>query len=347
MKLRNLAITLLATLGLSVSASAAQTVTGAGASFPAPVYAQWAAAYNKATGNKINYQSIGSSGGIKQITSRTVDFGASDAPMSVEDLQKNKLVQFPTVIGGVVPVVNIPGIEAGQLKLTGDILADIYLGKIKKWDDERITKLNPDLKLPSLAIATVFRADGSGTTFIFTHYLSQVSEAWKTTAGEGKTIKWPTSKTGTGIAGKGNEGVATSVKRLKGGLGYVEYAYAKQNKMASALLQNKVGKFVAPSAENFAAAADVDWKGVPGFSLVLTNQGAEKAWPIAAATFILIPEAPKNAETAKGALEFFDWAYKSGDDQAKNLDYVPLPESAKELIRAEWKKVQKDGKAVY
>ncbi|UOO81597.1 phosphate ABC transporter substrate-binding protein PstS [Uruburuella testudinis] len=321
-------------------------VTGAGASFPQPIYVQWAQAYQGETGGRINYQSIGSSGGVKQITAKTVDFGASDSPMKAEDLEKEGLVQFPTVIGGVVPVVNVEGIKPGELKLTGDVLAEIYLGNITRWNDPKIAALNEGLSLPDEPITTVFRSDGSGTSFIFTTYLSQVSPKWQESVGAANTVKWPTS--GSGAAGKGNEGVSTYVNRVKNSIGYVEYAYAKQNAMSHVQLQNSAGNFVQPSQETFAAAADVDWKSVPGFSLVLTNQPAEQAWPLAAATFILVHKKPDDAAKAKAALSFFDWAYKNGDDAAAKLDYVPLPASVKDLVREEWKQVtDANGAAVY
>ncbi|VEH68622.1 phosphate-binding protein PstS [Rodentibacter pneumotropicus] len=283
MKIRTVTLALLSIFAFSQAAKAT-TVTGAGASFPQPIYVQWAMNYKAETGNQINYQSIGSSGGVKQILSGTVDFGASDSPMKENDLEKNNLVQFPTVIGGVVPVINVEGIKAGELKLTGELLADIYLGKITHWNDEKIKQLNPSLNLPDKMITTVFRADGSGTSFIFTHYLSQVSSDWKDKVGAANTVKWPTSA--SGAAGKGNEGVSIYVGRVKNSIGYVEYAYAKQNKMTYVQLKNAAGNFVLPSQESFAAAANVDWNKAKGFSLVLTNQPSAQAWPLAAATFI-------------------------------------------------------------
>ncbi len=326
--------------------NAVLNITGAGASFPQPVYVQWAQAFQAATGGKVNYQSIGSSGGVKQISAKTVQFGASDSPLKAEELEKQGLVQFPTVIGGVVPVVNVDGIVAGDLKLTGEVLAGIYLGDIKKWNDPKIKALNPSLVLPDAPITTVFRSDGSGTSFIFTTYLSQVSPKWKDTVGAANTVKWPTSDSGT--AGKGNEGVSTYVNRVKNSIGYVEYAYAKQNNMAHVQMQNAASKFVQPSQESFAAAADVDWKSIPGFSLVLTNQPAEKAWPLAAATFILVHKKANNPAQAKAVLDFFDWSYKNGNEAAAKLDYVPLPDNVKELVRAEWKTItDNQGKAVY
>ncbi|WP_435932411.1 phosphate ABC transporter substrate-binding protein PstS [Moraxella bovoculi] len=324
----------------------AMNITGAGASFPQPIYVQWAQGFLEKAGGQVNYQSIGSSGGVKQIVAKTVDFGATDSPMSAEELDKEGLVQFPTVIGGVVPIVNIEGVEAGALKLTGDVLAQIYLGDITKWNDPKIAELNPDLTLPDENIVTVFRSDGSGTSFIFTNYLSQVSTKWKDTVGADKTVKWPTAQTGT--AGKGNEGVATYVGRVKNSIGYVEYAYAKQNNMAHTQLQNAAGQFVQPSQETFAAAADVDWSNTKGFNLVLTNQPSDNAWPLASATFILVHKNPANLDNTKAALTFFDWAFKEGDDMAKGLDYVPLPANVKDLVRKEWEQVVgQDGKPLY
>ncbi|MCR1837044.1 phosphate ABC transporter substrate-binding protein PstS [Rodentibacter caecimuris] len=336
MKIRTVTLALLSVFAFSQAAKAT-TVTGAGASFPQPIYVQWAMNYKAETGNQINYQSIGSSGGVKQILSGTVDFGASDSPMKEDDLEKNNLVQFPTVIGGVVPVINVEGIKPGELKLTGELLADIYLGKVTHWNDEKIKQLNPSLNLPDKAITTVFRADGSGTSFIFTHYLSQVSPDWKDKVGAANTVKWPTSA--SGAAGKGNEGVSIYVGRVKNSIGYVEYAYAKQNKMTHVQLKNAAGNFVLPSQESFAAAANVDWNKSKGFSLVLTNQPAAQAWPLAAATFILVPKNVADKQRAETVLNFFDWAYKKGNEQAQKLDYVPLPGNVKQLVRDEWKKV--------
>lgn len=321
-------------------------VTGAGASFPQPVYVQWANAFQQASGNRINYQSIGSSGGVKQITAKTVDFGASDSPLDAEKLEQEGLVQFPTVIGGVVPVVNVEGVSAGQLKLTGEVLAEIYLGTITKWNDPKIQELNADVKLPDANITTVFRSDGSGTSFIFTTYLSQVSSGWKDQVGAANTVKWPTAA--SGVAGKGNEGVANYVSRVANSIGYVEYAYAKQNNMSHIQLKNAAGNFVQPSQETFAAASKVDWKSVKGFSLVLTNQPDANAWPLAAATFILMHKINPDAAKAKAALAFFDWAYTSGDEAAQKLDYVPLPAEVKDLVRQEWANIQdENGQAVF
>ncbi len=331
------ALALGSALSLGASLGFAQDVTGAGASFPAPVYAKWADAYNKATGVRINYQSVGSGAGIKQIKGKTVDFGASDAPLKDEELAKDGLVQFPTVIGGVVPVVNIKGITPGQIKLTGQLLGDIYLGKITKWNDPALTALNPGVPLPDSAIAVVRRADGSGTSFIFTNYLSKVNAEWKEKVGEGTAVNWP-----TGAGGKGNEGVSAFVQRLPNAIGYVEYAYAKQNKMAHVLLKNKDGQFVAPEDDNFkAAAAGADW--AKSFYQILTEQPGKTSWPITGATFILMHKAQDKPAQAATALKFFDWAYTQGDEMAVNLEYVPLPPAVKDLVRAQWAAHLKDG----
>ena len=333
-----------------VSASSAENVsmniTGAGASFPQPIYAKWSDAYNKATGGQVNYQSIGSSGGIKQIVAKTVDFGASDAPMTPEELNEAGLIQFPSVIGGVVPIVNIDGIKPGQLQLDGKMLADIYLGKISKWNDPAIKAMNPELKLPDAAITTVFRSDGSGTTFNFTDYLAKVSSDWKDEIGVDKTVKWPTSATGAG--GKGNEGVSSYVTRMKNSIGYVEYAYAKQNGMAHVALKNAAGNVVQPSAKTFAAAGDIDWSQQEGFYKVITNSETDQAWPIAAATFILVHKQPQDAKQVAGVLKFFDWAYAQGDDDAMALDYVPFSDTAVALFKAKWNEVvDSNGQPVY
>lgn len=324
----------------------AMNITGAGASFPQPIYAKWSSEYNAATGGQVNYQSIGSSGGIKQIKAKTVDFGASDAPLTPEELNEAGLIQFPTVIGGVVPVVNIDGVKPGELKLDGESLANIYLGKINKWNDPAIAALNPDLTLPDAPITTVFRSDGSGTTFNFTDYLAKVSPEWKDSIGVDKTVKWPTSANGAG--GKGNEGVASYVTRMKNSIGYVEYAYAKQNKMAFAAMKNAAGNIVQPSAETFAAAGDIDWSKQEGFYKVITNSDTAEAWPIAAATFILVHKQPQDAKQVAGVLNFFDWAYSQGDQDALDLDYVPFSDKAVALFKAKWNEVQgSDGKPVY
>jgi phosphate transport system substrate-binding protein len=331
----------LATVAFSGLATA-QDVTGAGASFPAPLYTKWASDYNKATGARINYQSVGSGAGMRQIEAKTVDFGASDAPLKDEDLAKKGLIQFPTVIGGVIPVVNIKGIAPGQLKLNGQVLGDIYLGKITKWSDPAIKSLNPSLPLPDAAIAPVRRADGSGTSFAFTNYLSQVNPEWKSKVGEGTAVNWP-----TGAGGKGNEGVAAFVGRLPNSIGYVEYAYVKQNKMTYALLQNANGQFVAPDSDAFAAAAaGADWN--KSFYQILNNKPGAKAWPITTATYIMMHKQQDKPAQAAAALKFFDWAYKNGDKTADDLDYVPMPASVKEQVRKLWASEIKDasGKAI-
>ena len=325
----------LATMTLMTSVAFAADITGAGASFPAPIYAKWADAYQKATGNKINYQSIGSGGGIKQITAKTVDFGASDMPMKPEDLEKNGLMQFPTVIGGVVPVVNIAGIQPGQMKLTGTVLADIYLGKIVKWNDKAIADLNPGLPLPATDIGVVRRADGSGTTFIFSNYLSKVSAEWKQKVGEGTAVQWP-----VGLGGKGNEGVSAFVQRLPGSIGYVEYAYAKQNKLPHVMLKNAAGNFVGPDDLTFkAAAAGADWT-KSAFAEILTEEPGKDAWPITGATFILMQKLQDKPAQGTEVLKFFEWSYKNGAQMASDMDYVPLPDSLVKLIHTAWGQVK-------
>ncbi|MFO1275659.1 MAG: phosphate ABC transporter substrate-binding protein PstS [Sphaerotilus natans] len=324
------------TLLAAASLASAQDVTGAGATFPAPVYAKWADAYNKATGAKVNYQSVGSGAGLKQIKSKTVDFGASDMPLKDAELAADGLMQFPTVIGGVVPVVNIKGIQPGQIKLTGQLLGDIYLGKITKWNDPALVALNPGVPLPDAAISVVRRADGSGTTFLFTNYLSKVNAEWKAKAGEGTAVNWP-----TGAGGKGNEGVSAFVMRLPNSIGYVEYAYAKQNKMSHVLMKNRDGNFVAPDDANFkAAAAGAEWN--KSFYQVLTEQPGKDAWPLTGATFILMHKTQDKPASATGSLKFFDWAYANGDKMAADLEYVALPATVKDLVRKQWAEV-KDG----
>jgi phosphate transport system substrate-binding protein len=314
--------------------SFAQDVTGAGASFPAPLYSKWASDYNKATGVKINYQSVGSGAGLKQIEAKTVDFGASDAPLTDEELSKKGLMQFPTVIGGVVPVVNIAGIAPGQLKLNGQVLGDIYLGKITKWSDPAIKALNPALALPDAAIAPVRRADGSGTSFIFTNYLSKVNAEWKSKVGEGTAVNWP-----VGAGGKGNEGVAAFVGRLPNSIGYLEYAYVKQNKLTYTLLQNSAGSFAAPTDSGFkAAAAGADWS--KSFYQILTNQAGKDSWPITGATFILMHKSQDKPEKAAASLKFFEWAYKNGDQVSDDLDYVPMPDSVKLAVAKSWSEIK-------
>ena len=334
------AVAMLALVNLGQAQSL--SINAAGATFPYPVYAQWAHKYHELNGVKINYQSIGSGGGIAQTKAKTVDFGGTDEPLKPEALDQSGLVQFPTVMGGVVPVLNVPGLATGKLKLDGPTLAAIFLGKISKWDDAAIKKLNPDVNLPAQAITVAHRTDGSGTTFIFTSYLAMVSPEWKQKVGAGKAVKWPAANS---IGGKGNEGVAGQVKAVSGAIGYVEYAYAFQNKIPYALLQNKAGKFVAPSIDTFqAAAANADWTKAPkGFSLMLDNQPGEKSWPIVGATYIMAYKDYPDANKGKGILKFFDWACKHGADMAKDLHYVPLPDNVVKLVEAEWAKEVKSG----
>jgi phosphate transport system substrate-binding protein len=312
----------------------AQDVVGAGASFPAPLYAKWAADYNKETGVKVNYQSVGSGAGLKQIEAKTVDFGASDMPLRDEDLKAKGLIQFPTVIGGVVPVISVKGIAAGQLKLTGQVLGDIYLGKITMWDDKAIKALNPKLTLPTNPISVVRRADGSGTSFIFTNYLSKVNKEWKEKVGEGTAVNWP-----VGAGGKGNEGVAAFVSRLPNSIGYVEYAYVKQNKMSYVLVQNSAGNYPAPDDLTFkAAAAGAEWN--KSFYQILTNQAGKEAWPLSGATFLLMQTKAENMAKSQSVLKFVAWAYAKGDKTAQDLDYVPMPASVKTLIEKSWAQIK-------
>jgi phosphate transport system substrate-binding protein len=323
-----------AALGVTLLAGAAFAVdiSGAGATFPYPIYAKWAEAYKKETGASLNYQSIGSGGGIKQIKARTVTFGASDQPLKAEELEAAGLTQWPQVIGGIVPVVNLDGVAPGELTLSGDALAKIFLGEIKSWDDPAIKKLNPKAKLTSQAIAVAHRSDGSGTTFNFTNYLSKVSADWKAKVGENSAVEWP-----VGLGAKGNEGVASTVANTKGAIGYVEYAYAKQNKLTFVKMVNKDGKVVGPTSECFqAAAANADWAKAPGFYQILTDQPGAKSWPITAATFILLPKQPQDAAAAGEALKFFGWAFAKGGKTAEELDYIPLPESVVALIKKSW-----------
>jgi len=310
----------------------AADISGAGATFPAPVYAKWAETYKAQTGNQLNYQAIGSGGGIRQITASTVDFGATDKPLKPDDLATGGFAMFPTVIGGVVPVMNLQGIKAGQVKLTGAQLADIYRGVIKKWNDPLLVKTNPGVNLPNMPITVVHRSDGSGTSFVFTTYLSMKAAHWASEVGANDSVKWP-----VGLGGKGNDGVAAYVKQTPGAIGYVEYAYAKQNNMTYALMQNAAGKFVAPTASAFAAAAaGADWAKAPGFYLLLLDQPGANSWPITGATFILMHRQQANPAAGAEVLKFFDWAYKSGDGAAQQLDYVPLPAAVKSLIRKSW-----------
>lgn len=332
-----------AALAASAPALAAD-ITGAGATFPYPIYAKWADAYKKATGTGMNYQSIGSGGGIKQITAKTVNFGASDMPMKPEDLEKNGLMQFPAIMGGVVPVYNLKGIKAGEIRFTGELLANIYLGKIKKWNDAAIAGLNPGVKLPDDNITVVHRSDGSGTTFLWTNYLSKVSADWKGTVGEGTSVKWP-----SGVGGKGNEGVASYVQKINGALGYVEYAYAKQNKLTAGMMRNKAGKFVSPDDNSFkAAAAGAEWAKTPGMGVILTEQPGDGSWPVTGASFILIHKAQDKPAAGREVLKFFEWSFANGQKMADELDYVPMPDPVVKVIQAEWKNIKDAaGKPVY
>jgi phosphate transport system substrate-binding protein len=319
----------------------AADITGAGATFPYPLYAKWADAYKKQTGIGLNYQSIGSGGGIKQIKARTVDFGASDMPLKPEDLKESGMTQFPTVMGGVVPVFNLEGIAAGSLKLTPKVLADIFMNNIKKWNDPAIASLNPGVALPDADISVVHRSDGSGTTFIFTNYLSKVSPAWKSKVGENTSVQWP-----SGVGGKGNEGVAQYVQRIKGSIGYVEYAYALQNKMTYTMLQNREGNFVSPTETSFkTAAANAKWDMDKGFYEILTDEPGKDSWPITGATFILMHKFQQDPARAKDVLNFFKWAYENGDKMATDLDYIPMPEAVVKMIKTSWNKTMMDSSA--
>jgi phosphate transport system substrate-binding protein len=326
------------------AAAGGQAISGAGATFPAPLYARWAETYKTTSGLNLNYQPIGSGGGIKQIEANTVDFGASDKPMKPEDLDKAGLYQFPTVVGGVVPVVNLPGVLPGQIKLTGELLGDIYLGVVKSWSDPKIVQANAGVKLPNLPITVVHRSDGSGTSFLYTTYLTAKNPAWAQKVGANDAVEWP-----AGIGGKGNDGVSAFVRQTPGAIGYVEYAFATQNKLTFTSLQNKDGAFVAPTAAAFAAAASgADWTKAPGNYLVLIDQAGAGAWPITGATFILVHKQQADAAKAKSVLAFFDWAYKNGDAAASQLDYVPLPAAVKDLVRKQWADIKTaDGKPVY
>ena len=341
MKLMQTAIAGLAGALFAVAAHAAD-ITGAGSTFAMPIYTKWAADYQQTGGAKVNYQGIGSSGGLKQIIAKTVDFAGSDAPLKDDELAKEGLFQFPTVVGGVVPVVNVPGVKAGELTLSGPVLGDIYLGKIKKWNDPAIAALNPKVKLPDTDIAVVRRADGSGTSFIWTNYLSKVNTEWKSKVGEGSTVNWP-----TGTGGKGNDGVAAFVQRLPGAIGYVEWAYAKQNKMTYVGMKNSAGTVVAPETKTFkAAAAGADWS--KSFYQILTNEPGKDAWPIVGATFVLLHATQEKPQQGTETLKFFDWAFKNGNQAANDLDYISLPESVVAEIKTQWKAKVKDasGKAV-
>jgi len=334
-------------LSFASQAGLAADITGAGATFPYPIYAKWAEAYRQKTGIGLNYQSIGSGGGIKQITAKTVDFGASDMPLKADELDKHGLMQFPTVMGGVVLVVNLDGVKPGQMKLTGKLVADIYLGKITKWNDPQIASLNAGLTLPDRAITVVHRSDGSGTTFIFTNYLSKVSPEWKDKVGNNVSVSWPAA---TDAGGKGNEGVASFVQRIKGAIGYVEYAYAKQSSMTYTQLQNREGHFLSPTDKTFqAAAAGADWKNAPGFYEILTDEPGANSWPITGATFILMHKSQANAQRAKEVLKFFSWAYQNGDNMALELIYVPMPDPVVNLIHSAWNAQIRDagGKTIW
>lgn len=332
-----------ASTAMMMPAASAADISGAGSTFIYPVFAKWAATYKTSTGIGLNYQSIGSGGGIKQVEAKTVTFGATDKPLSDAELSKNGLVQFPMIMGGIVPIYNIEGVKPGELVLDGKTLAEIYMGKITKWNDPAIAKLNPDLKLPSAAIVVVHRSDGSGTTFNFTDYLSKESAEWKDQIGSDTAVEWP-----VGIGSKGSEGVANTVKQTAGGIGYDEYAYAEQNHLSYARMVNAAGKIVAPSLDTFASAAsNADWAGAKNFHVIITNQPGDKSWPIAASTWVLIHKQPDDAQAAATALKFFSWAYKNGGDAAKALDYVAIPDNVVKLIEKSWSNVTASGKPVY
>jgi phosphate transport system substrate-binding protein len=336
---------LLAVGSLTTPAHAASvTINGAGSSFAYPIYSQWAYQYNRLTGMRLNYQSIGSGGGIRQIKAKTVDFGASDAPLKAEELKEAGLMQFPTCMGGVVPVVNLKGIKPGELHLPNEVLADIYLGKITKWNDSRIKEANPGLDLPALDITCVHRSDGSGTTWIYTNYLTKVSPEWAKKVGNSTAVNWP-----AGVGGKGNEGVAAYVQRINGAIGYVEYAYCLQNHLTFVQLRNQAGNYVAPTSETFqAAASNADWKKAKGFYMVLTNQPGKDSWPITGATYVLVHTHPQNAKNIKAVLDFFNWAYKNGAPTAEKLDYVPMPMSVAKMVEQAWaKEIRVNGKPLW
>jgi len=341
---------LIAALGLWLAltnGARAADITGAGATFPFPIYAKWAEEYKKVSGNGLNYQSIGSSGGIRQIRAKTVTFGATDAPLTADELQKDGLVQFPAILGGVVPVINLEGFAPGELRINGEVLAEIFMGTITQWNDKKLEALNPGKKLPNMAITVAHRADGSGTTFIFTDYLNEVSPAWAKAVGKGAAVKWPAASS---VGGKGNEGVAANVQRIKNSIGYVEYAYVKRNKMTYTQMKNLDGQFVSPDDENFkAAASHADWAKAPGMYLVLTNQAGKASWPVTGASFILMHKSQAEAEKGKEVLKFFDWAFKNGGQMATDLEYVPMPAPVVKLIEDNWKAKIKDasGKALW
>ncbi|QBE62008.1 phosphate ABC transporter substrate-binding protein PstS [Pseudoduganella lutea] len=334
-----------ASAAVAFTTAAAADMTGAGATFPYPIYAKWAEQYKASTGNGLNYASVGSGAGIKQIKAKTVDFGASDMPLKAEDLDASGLMQFPAIMGGVVTVVNLPGIAPGQLKLTGQVVGDIFLGKITKWNDPAIATLNAGVALPAEDITVVHRADSSGTSFLFTDFLSKTNPEFKSTVGANSAVKWP-----TGVGGKGNEGVAANVQRIKGAIGYVEWAYAKKSKMQHTQLRNKDGVFLQPDDENFkAAAANAEWTKTPGFGVVLTDQAGKQSWPITGVSFILLYKQQADAAKGKEVVKFFDWAFANGDKAAVELDYVPLPDTVVKQVQAAWKANLKDasGKALY
>ena len=336
--MKKLFVTLLAAIGIAATTHAAE-ITGAGATFPYPIYAKWAEAYHKATGNTLNYQSIGSSGGIRQINNKTVAFGASDAPVKGEDLDKLGQVQFPAIIGGTVPVINLDGFKPGELRITGPVLAEVFMGNIIKWNDAKIQALNPGKKLPDMNITVVHRADGSGTTFNWTDYLTVISPEWEKRVGRGAAVKWPAASS---VGGKGNEGVAANVNRIKGSIGYVEYAYVKKNLMNYMLLQNKAGNFVAPDDATFAAAAaGADWFSVPGMGLSIVNQGGKDTWPVTTASFIIMYKEPADKRASQEVVKFFDWAFKNGAKLSAELDYVHLPDRLQADIRSRvWSQIK-------
>ncbi|MEX5744403.1 phosphate ABC transporter substrate-binding protein PstS [Massilia sp. X63] len=345
MRMKHLFVSVAIAATSLVASAQAANITGAGATFPYPVYAKWAELYQKASGIGLNYQSVGSGAGIKQIKAKTVNFGASDMPLPAAELNAAGLFQFPAIMGGVVPVINLPGVTPGQVRLSGAVLADIYLGKITKWNAPQIAALNPGVKLPLDDITVVRRADSSGTSFLFTDYLSQVSPEWKTKIGAGTAVKWA-----VGVGGKGNEGVAANVQRIKGSIGYVEWAYAKKNRMQHTQLQNREGAFLQPDDAAFkAAAAGANWAGTPGFAVVLTNQPGKASWPITGASYILMHKTQANGAAGKEVLKFFDWAYKNGAPAAAELDYVPMPDSVTKLVQDAWRANLKDasGKAIW
>ncbi len=343
MKLSSITVALAASIAISGAVSA-QQITGAGATFPAPVYTKWGELARQAIGVQLNYQGIGSSGGVNQITNRTVDFGASDAPVPADKLASANLLQFPTVMGSVVPIVNIPGVEIDQLRLTGELIAEIYQGKLSRWNDPRIAEINPGVTLPNLAVAPVYRAEGSGTTFVWTSYLAATSPAWKSGIGASTSVRWP-----VGVGARGNDGVAATVRNTRGAIGYVENAYATVNKLTTTQLRNRDGNFVKPTHESFAAAAAAgDWASAPDFAVDLINLPGAQTWPVVSATFILLPTNPTDVERSRNVMRFFDWAYSNGGQAAGELEYIPLPASVQDAVRAAWQKaVVVEGRPVW